>query len=111
MTEAAIINWPGKSGKEYQYWIHSISTTFKEEPGNYIYAKETRPGYWASCYIGETDSLGRRLSEHEKEACAKRHGATHIHAHTNGNGEQTRKAEEKDLILKWQPPCNDQLTY
>lgn len=110
MADAPTINWSGKSGKQYQYWIHPVGTTFKEEPGNYIYAKETRPGYWAPCYIGQTKNLNDRLSDHEKEACAKRQGATHIHAHTNGHGEAARLAEEKDLILKWQPPCNEQLT-
>jgi predicted GIY-YIG superfamily endonuclease len=110
MADATTITWPGKSGKQHQYWIHPIGTIFKEEPGNYIYAKETRPGYWAPCYIGQTKNLNERLEGHEKEACAKRKGATHIHAHTNGNGEAARLAEEKDLILKWQPPCNEQLT-
>lgn len=65
-------------------------------------------GYWSPCYIGQTENLGDRLENHEKEACAKRNGATHIHVHGNGSGEKARKAEEKDLILKWQPPCNDQ---
>lgn len=108
MAEAPRINWPGKSGRQYQYWIHPIGTTFKEEPGNYIYAKETQPNSWRPCYIGQTNNLDERLEGHEKEVCAKRQGATHIHAHTNGNGEVGRRAEEKDLILRWQPPCNDQ---
>lgn len=108
MSEAPTINWPGKSGTQYQYWIYSIERTFKEAPGNYVFAKETRPGSWSPCYIGQTQNLCDRLGNHEKEACAKRKGATHIHVHGNGNGEQARKAEEKDLILRWQPPCNDQ---
>jgi len=110
MSQERTINWPGQSGKQYKYWIHAIGTTFKEEPGNYIYAKETQPGSWKSCYIGQTKNLNERLEGHEKEACAKKQGATHIHAHTTGNGEAGRRTEEKDLILKWQPPCNDQLT-
>jgi hypothetical protein len=110
MADAPLINWPGKSGKQYQYWIHSIGTTFKEVSGNYIYAKETRPGYWTPCYIGQTKNLNDRLSDHKKEVCAKRHGATHIHAHTNAQGEAVRLAEEKDLIINHQPPCNEQLT-
>jgi hypothetical protein len=110
MSDVPTINWQGKSGTQYRYWIYPIETTFKEESGNYIFAKQTRPGYWAPCYIGQTKNLGDRLGNHEKEACAKRSGATHIHVHGNGNGETHRKAEEKDLILKWQPPCNDQLT-
>jgi predicted GIY-YIG superfamily endonuclease len=108
MAEAQTIMWPGKSGKEYQYWIHPINTEFKDSPGNYIFAKETKPGHWLPVYIGQTNSLKTRLADHEKEACAKRNGATHIHAHTSG-GEAERLSEEKDLITHWKPPCNEQL--
>jgi predicted GIY-YIG superfamily endonuclease len=108
MSEAPTINWPGKSGMQYKYWIYLIGTPFKESPGNYIFAKKNQAGYWVPCYIGQTENLGNRLENHEKELCAKRNGATHIHVHGNGNAEQARKAEEKDLILQWQPPCNDQ---
>ena len=108
MAEAQTIMWPGKSGKEYQYWIYPIITEFKDSPGNYIFAKETTPGHWSPLYIGQTKSLKTRLSDHEKEACAKRNGATHIHANASG-GEVGRLAEEKDLITHWKPPCNEQL--
>ena len=100
------INWEGASGSKYGYWIYKIGTTFKDAPGNYIYAKETRPGYWSPVYIGQTSSLANRLADHEKEACATRNGATHIHAHTGSDSEQVRRAEERDLIDKWDPVCN-----
>lgn len=109
MTEAATISWPGKSGAQYKYWIYPIETNFKEAAGNYIFAKETKPGSWSPCYIGQTENLNDRLGNHEKEACAKRNGATHIHAHLNGSGDTARKVEEKDLITEWKPPCNEQL--
>lgn len=108
MSDAPAINWTGKSGKQYQYWIYPIGTNFKEVAGNYIFAKETQPGRWLPCYIGQAENLNNRLGNHEKEACAKRHGATHIHVHTNSAGEAARLAEEKDLIQYWQPPCNEQ---
>lgn len=108
MSDQGTINWPGRSGAQYKYWIYPIGTSFKETAGNYIFAKETRPGSWLPCYIGQTDNLDKRLGNHEKEACAKRNGATHIHAHVNDGGDNGRKTEEKDLILKWQPPCNEQ---
>jgi len=99
------ITWPGASGKEYKYWISPIDSSFKDEPGNYIFAKETSPGRWTPIYIGESESLEDRLANHDKLPCVKRHGGTHIHAHTSG-GESVRKAEESDLIAKWDPPCN-----
>lgn len=101
------IYWEGESGKEYGYWIHKIGTNFKDEPGNYIYAKETEPNRWRPIYIGQTESLKDRLADHEKEKCARQNGATHIHAHINGSGETGRRAEETDLIRNWAPACND----
>ncbi len=103
------IYWEGQSGKEYKYWIHRLGTYFNNEPGNYIYVKEVEPGSWAPLYIGQTSRLEDRLADHEKEACAKQHGATHVHGHTTpGGGEAKRTAEEAELIAKWNPPCNDQ---
>ncbi len=104
------IKWTGVSGKQYEYWMYPIGSAFKEEPGNYIFAKESVPGSWLPCYIGQTENLNVRLGDHEKEACARSHGATHIHAHLTSGGEAIRKAEEKDLVQKWGPPCNEQLT-
>lgn len=101
------IYWEGVSGRKYGYWMHEIGTSFKEAPGNYIYAKEVSPGRWKAVYIGQTSSLSDRLGNHEKEACATRNGATHIHAHTNSSSEDTRTSEEVDLIKRWSPVCNE----
>jgi len=108
MNVAPNILWPGKSGQEYTYWIYPINSSFKEEGGNYIFAKETVPKKWIPVYIGQTENLNERLENHEKETCAKRNGATHIHAHIN-NDKNARLVEEKDLIIRWQPVCNEQL--
>jgi hypothetical protein len=105
MTDS--INWPGKSGARYQYWVYPTSTEFKHEPGNYIYAKVVS-GNWVPVYIGQSSDLGSRLANHEKDVEAKRNGATHIHAHTSAS-EGARLAEERDLIVLWKPICNDQL--
>jgi hypothetical protein len=108
-TEKTIL-WLGKSGKEYKYWISPLDVSFKDSPGNYIFAKESSPGYWSPVYIGQTNSLKDRLADHEKESCAKQNGATHIHSHTSSSEENERRAEETDLIIKWVPPCNTLLT-
>ena len=105
MAEQAII-WRGASGKKYTYWISPIDSSFKDEPGNYIFAKETSPGLWNPIYIGETESLKDRLPNHEKLPCVNRYGGTHVHTHTTSGGEQVRKAEEADLLTKYDPPCN-----
>lgn len=103
---ADISMWAGASSKEYKYWIYPIGTTFKDSPGNYIYAKEASPGQWTPIYIGETESLQDRLPDHEKLPCVKRNGGTHVHAHASSADVTVRRAEESDLLGKWDPPCN-----
>ncbi len=103
---ADTIMWPGVSGKKYRYRIYPIGTSFKDEPGNYIFARETSPGRWTPIYIGETESLRDRLANHEKLPCVERHGGTHVHVHTSSLSAQLRRAEESDLLARWDPPCN-----
>ncbi len=99
------VNWPGASGTKYKYWVHSLDTTFKDQGGNYIFAKKTASGKWTPVYIGETESLSDRLPNHDKLPCVRRNGGTHIHAHTSG-GQRERRAEEADLLANFNPPCN-----
>jgi excinuclease UvrABC nuclease subunit len=109
MSETQTIDWIGQSGSTYTHHIYPIDTNFKDAPGNYVFAKESSPRHWTPLYIGQTKNLGDRLSHHEKENRSRREGATHIHAHVNSGGEAARLVEEKDLISKWKPPCNDLL--
>lgn len=107
MSERTIL-WAGASGTQYKYWILDMDASLKDQPGNYIFAREVSPGRWVPLYIGETDSLRRRLADHEKLPCVRRNGGTHIHAHTSSSDEDVRRAEESDLIKKWDPPCNQE---
>lgn len=105
-TTTTTCNWAGKSGKVYSYHVFPLGFAFKgDQPGNYIYAKTVAPGKWVAQYIGQTKDLKDRLGDHEKEACAKRKGATHIHAHLNPTV-VARLVEEKDLIQNFDPSCN-----
>lgn len=108
MSHTPKCSWPGKSGKTYVHHVYPIGTKFLNEPGNSVFCKETSPGQWTPQYIGQTDNLGERLADHEKEACAIARGATHIHAHLNPI-RIDRLAEEKDLIQNFNPSCNEQL--
>jgi hypothetical protein len=101
-----IIMWSGASGNKYKYWIYPINTNFKDSPGNYIFAKETSPERWSPIYIGETDNLRDRISNHDKMHCVKQHGGTHVHIHNSSSDETLRRAEESNLLANWDPPCN-----
>ena len=104
---ASSYNWPGQSGKEYQFEIYPFEATFRMLPGVYIYAKQLSGGDWAAIYISQTRDLHQRLEGHVKVQDAISNGATHLHAHYCSTGQGARCTEEKDLINRWQPVCND----
>jgi len=100
------IDWPGKSGKVYRYWIFKIDHAFSPQPANYIFAKETRPSTFSPIYIGQTSDLSERFDNHHKMPCIRRNGATHICAHKSSSNETERLSEELDLVKRWQADCN-----
>jgi hypothetical protein len=53
-TSTALINWAGESGKQYQYEIYALDTSFQPLPGNFIYAKQDEDGRWTPIYIAQT---------------------------------------------------------
>ncbi len=104
---SVLVNWPGQSGKEYQYEVFAFDTPFKPLPGNYIYAGQAEDGSWVPIYIAQTRDLHQRLEGHVHMDDAVQNGATHLHAHYCTVGPAARCTEERDLILRWQPVCND----
>jgi excinuclease UvrABC nuclease subunit len=103
------VNWQGASGRLYAYWVYPINAAFKDEPGNYIYAKRGSAGTWQAVYVGQTSSLSQRLASHEKEQSAIQYGkATHILAHLSPNP-IARMDEEQDLIRRLVPPLNKRI--
>ena len=100
-------HWPGQSGKEYPYEIYPLDATFRPLPGNYIYAKQLADGDWSPTYIAQTRDLHQRLEGHVKLQDAIANGATHLHAHYDTVGQSARCTEERDLIERWRPVCNE----
>jgi len=100
-------NWPGQSGREYAYEIHSFDTVLRPLPGNYIYAVQAEDGSWIPIYIAQTRDLHQRLEGHVHLEDAVAKGATHLHTHYCTAGQSARCTEEHDLIERWHPICND----
>jgi hypothetical protein len=101
------VSWPGQSGKEYQYEIYPIDSTLQALPGNFIYAKQSEDGQWIPLYIAQTRGMHQRLEGHEKLQDATELGATHIHVNFSAGSQAARCSEEHDLVLRWQPVCNE----
>jgi hypothetical protein len=106
---SASINWPGQSGKQYQFEIYPFDTVFRPLPGVYIYATQSEDGNWTPIYIAQTRDLHQRLEGHVTLNEAVAHGATHLFAHYCNAGQAARCTEERDLILLWQPVCNEKM--
>jgi hypothetical protein len=106
-TASTLVNWPGQSGKEYPYEIYPLDAAFQALPGNYIYARQAEDGSWVPTYIAQTRDLHQRLEGHVRMADAIANGATHLHAHYCSAGQAARCSEERDLIVRWQPVCNE----
>jgi hypothetical protein len=106
-ASSALINWTGLTGKDYAYEVYPLDASFQPLPGNYIYAKQAEDGQWIPIYIAQTRDLHQRLEGHVRTNNAIENGATHLHAHYCAAGQASRCSEERDLILRWHPACND----
>ena len=103
-TTTRTIRWLGQSGQQYEYLIYPLGTNFKSAPGNYIFAREQSNGF-VPIYIGQTSDLAERFDYHHKIGCIRKLEATHIHVHSN-TSQSARLNEERDLVQRWNPPCN-----
>lgn len=108
-TGPPCVTWIGQSGQKYEYHVYPLDTEFRPLPGNYIYAGQSEAGEWVPIYIGQTRDMHQRLEGHEKLQPAIANGATRIHMHFCERGQAARCTEERDLIMHWQPVCNEVL--
>ena len=101
--------WVGGSGLWYTYVVVPIGALIPALAGVYIFARQIDNGTWDPVYIGETANLRQRLtSSHEQWTPAAELGATHLHISTRlaNENEYARLAEESDLLSRYRPPCN-----
>jgi hypothetical protein len=106
-ARSSSVSWTGQSGKDYAYEVFPADAVFQPLPGNYIYAGQSEDGAWIPFYIAQTRDLHQRLEGHVTMSEAMTRGATHIHAHYCTVGQAARCTEERDLIMRWRPECND----
>ena len=104
---SSFINWPGQSGQQYPFEVFPLDAAFRPLPANFVYARQDEAGSWVPIYIAQTRDMHQRLEGHVSVADAVRNGATHVHVHYCTAGQAARCTEEHDLILRWQPVCND----
>lgn len=103
---AQTVTLVGLSGRRYLYTLANVNLPWPAVPGNYAFVdRNGNPKY-----IGETRDFSSRRPgpSHEQWPAAAKQGAQFVIARANPAGESARKAEERDLILAYNPPCNTQ---
>lgn len=110
MAKITDATFKGKTG-QYTFEVYTADTSFNAVGGVYIFSKRAvdteGKGSHTFLYIGQTDSLKDRISNHEKWPCARRNGVNCICVHRDGS-EDSRLAKEADLRAAHSTPCNDQ---
>ena len=106
MAQNPTVTFTGGSGKKYEFTAYLAGTNFKAIAAVYIFTKQVGSSY-TRLYIGQTDNLDERISNHEKWPCVRRHGVNTICVLVT-SGAFSRLQIESDLLALGNPPCNDQ---
>jgi hypothetical protein len=104
------ITLTGASGTEYFYTFYKFAETrWHRDPGNYAFVYRDEAEEWRVAYVGETANLFQRMRGHGQWEAAKALGCEYVLVKLSAGGQRERRAEERDLIAKYQPPLNTQL--
>lgn len=98
------IQVPTSQGVNVPYYIHPIGTSYFSVPGIYLFVAWSGSS-WMPIYIGQTNDLQARLTNHPQEKAARAKGATHILTRIV-NTQAERDREEVYLIGRFKPVCN-----
>lgn len=96
----------GKSGRDYDYWVYSISESLRTVPGNIVYAKETDNRRWNFLFISQAADLSNPWSYGNLLPTGV-HTATHVFAHQSDPDQLMRIAEVRDLLAIHHISAND----
>ena len=105
MASTGTITLSGKSGKTYQFLMYVLNTSFKAMGGLYLFTKAADNTNYL-LYLGHTQDLSSRFTNHHKEECVDNHGGTHVSVCIIED-EKTRIAAEKDILANYNFTCNE----
>ena len=110
MGKIADATFKGKFGT-YAFEVYTTDTIFNSVGAVYIFSKRIvgldGKGTHTFLYIGQTNSLRERISNHEKVPCVRRHGVNCICVHRDSDA-NSRQHKEIDLLSVNKTPCNAQ---
>lgn len=110
MASLGTIDYKGLSGKTYTFNIYDLNSSWNEVSVVYLvtraFTKENGKLYHSLIYIGQTDNLKERFSNHHKQNCFNIKNANRLCLIVENN-EAVRLQIESDLIKGNKAPCND----
>ncbi len=113
MSKLATLELTGLSGNKYIFDVYSYESEFTQLGCVYVISKRS---YTSSSnnfshdiiYIGQTDNISNRLSNHHKKDCFDSNSPNCISIYIY-ESDAKRTNIENDLIKYYKPRCNDQL--
>jgi hypothetical protein len=107
MSSIGTLTLTGKSGKTYLFNIYILNSTFVKAGGLYLFTKKVDITHHF-IYIGRTEDLSSRFTDHHKQECIDGKGATHICIHWL-DGKDALINAETDLLAAYNFTCNETL--
>lgn len=110
MTTTKHIIWEGKSGTAYTFGVYKKEDCTEDIACVYIYTYLNHDSDLAKVYVGQTEQLATRISQHDRGdddscRCIQRSGATHICVYREGS-EEKRRSIETDIMNNYKWECN-----
>lgn len=102
---ATSITMQGRSGATYQFEVERWGTLFPDIGAVYAILRIRTDGRYDVIYVGQTGTLGTRLSNHERQPCFDREKKSHVGVRPEPS-EARQRVIESDLIDGYDPPCN-----
>jgi len=96
----------GYFGTSYPFSIYVNDSYWNEVPGVYFVTKKDSLNKYMPLYVGITENLKQRFSNHHKLQAFQRQGWTHL-GFLYEPDEVKRRAIERDLLLNYCWECND----
>jgi len=111
MSKISTITFTGKSATKYDFDVYDINTGWKDDVGVvYVVTKRYKKSYGKyyhdKIYIGRTEDLKERHSNHHQQDCFDSNSANCICIHMESNY-QRQVDIETDLIQGNTTQCND----
>jgi predicted GIY-YIG superfamily endonuclease len=109
MQKLSDLTIKGESGEEITFEVYPFNSAWPEVGAVYLVTKREKSDSdhtHTIIYIGQTDNLKNRFSEHHKAECFEENDANCVCIHRDAQ-EKSRLAKEKDLLGARSPDCND----